>query len=495
MASNKQIIKDTLDFKIIVARYQEDVAWLEEFAPKLAIQNKGPLTGIPESLRPCTKQLPNIGLDQYVYLDYIVSNYEALPDICLFIQANIDDHMDTFFPYLTTNHAKELDVVLPYTNTLTSRDIIYEYLKQIHLYGHTLNSKVYLRQGLPCTFPEFHIRYFHIEAPDRGCLAEYSTDLTFGQWFENYVGQPCPPANQVVWFKNGIFGVAKSFILSRPKSFYEAIQNQITKPRQDILHYIERSWFYMLNLSTFQRPHTCQSALVTYRYIFEALNNLIVASGQQLVEGSLFFYGGYDISFNEEFVHKQVNLFNLAKDAEYILEIGFNAGHSTALMLLANPRSKILHFDLNEHAYVQPCYDYLKSVFGPHRFVDFVVGDSTQTVPTFVQELHARNKDFEGFDLLHIDGGHDDHVARSDITHTATYANPSKNTVIFDDTNYENLQAIVDEAIASGLVLPRKDVLIEDFCGECHHFIGHYARQSTTAPSPSSPCSTASAKE
>ena len=468
---NKQVIKNSLDFKIIVARYQEDIAWLQEFAPNLAIQNKGPLTSIPEQLWPYAKRLPNIGLDQHAHLDFIISNYENLPNICLFIQANIEDHIDTFAPYLSKKNNKEVDVVHPYTTTLTQQDIIYRYLKQVYLYGYTVNPQVYTRNGALCTFPEFHIT-----APD-----EYSTNLAFGKWFERYVGQPFPPAENFMWFKNGIFGVAKSLILTRPKSFYQSIKDQITKPRQDILHYIERSWFYMFNILSTPHPHSYQPTLIIYRFIFEALNNLIIASGQQLVEGSLFFYGAHDISFNEEFIHKQVNLFNLAKDADYILEIGFNAGHSAALMLLANPHSKILHFDLAEHAYGKPCYDYLKSVFGPHRFIDFVAGDSTQTVARYnnapntpLATLVKTNPSFKGFDLLHIDGGHSDNVARSDITQTAKYANPTRNTMIFDDTNYQNLQAIVDEAIASQLVSPRTDFITEDYCGECHHFIGHY---------------------
>jgi len=470
---NHQVIKE-LDFKIIVARHQEDTNWLEEFAPKIAIQNKGPLTSIPFDLWQYTKKLPNIGLDQHSHLDFIISNYEKLPNICVFIQANIEEHIDTFSPYLTTNKSKEVDEILPYSKTLTQQDIIYNYIKQVHLYGYTLNAKTYTRRGDFCAFSELHI-----DSPE-----ERSTDLMFGGWFEKTIGQPCPSAEHILWFKNAIFGVAKSFILTRPKSYYQTIKDQITKPRQDILHYIERSWVYMLNIVSVPLPHSYQTALIIYRHIFEVLNNLIIASGQQLVEGSLFFYGAHDISFNEEFIHKQVNLFNLAKDADYILEIGFNAGHSTALMLLANPHSKILHFDLAEHAYGKRCYEYLKSVFGPHRFIDFVAGDSTQTVPAYINtpntplEIYTRkyiNKtEFKGFDLLHIDGGHSDNVARSDIIHTAQYAYPKHNTMVFDDTNYDNLQRIVDEAIASNLVSPRTDFITEDYCGQCHHFIGHY---------------------
>ena len=54
---------------------------------------------------------------------------------------------------------------------------------------------------------------------------------------------------------------------------------------------------------------------------------------------------------------KQMNLYKSAMEAKNILEIGFNAGHSCLLFLLANPESKITIFDICEHKYAKPCFE------------------------------------------------------------------------------------------------------------------------------------------
>lgn len=455
--SNKKILEG-LDFKIVAARFNEDVDWLSKYAPKVAIQNKGDVSTIPEQLTEYTKELPNIGLDQHSHLDYIIDNYDNLPEIVIFTQANLNDHRDVHEPSMSAFHIKQINTIHRYTSTLSHDDIIYDMIKQVKLYGTTLNAKTYIAGDSAVAYAEMKI-------PTE---EEVSTDLTFGEWFEKNLQAQFPDVARFMWFKNAIFGVAKKFIISRPKSFYQDIKDQITMCRQDILHYIERSWFYMLNIDKEFAPHSLLATLITNQHIFKTLDKIVIESGQGFVEGSLFFFGNQDMQYNDTFIHKQINLYNLAKKAKNILEIGFNAGHSTALMLLANPTSKIMHFDLREHAYGERCYEFLKSVFGKERFIEFVAGDSRVTVPSHIDKCTTR------FDLLHIDGGHTDLVAYSDITHTQKYAAP-QNYVIVDDYDMPNLKAVTDQFVRRGIILPQEDMIVEDFCGKIYHYIGHYA--------------------
>merc|ERR1719334_872404 len=97
---------------------------------------------------------------------------------------------------------------------------------------------------------------------------------------------------------------------------------------------------------------------------------------------------------------KRENLAALAVacgDDASILEIGFNAGHSACLLLLANPRARVVAFDLCEHAYALPCAEVLKRHFGPERF-DLVAGASGESLPSY-----AKAHPGEAFDLLHVD--------------------------------------------------------------------------------------------
>merc|ERR1712232_535230 len=107
---------------------------------------------------------------------------------------------------------------------------------------------------------------------------------------------------------------------------------------------------------------------------------------------------------------KQRNLLSLAaalppEDA-VIVEIGFNAGHSSLLMLFAHPTVTVVAFDLCEHVYTQPCFDALSAAF-PGR-IQLVPGRSQHTVPRWA---HGSGP---CADLIHIDGDHEAGAARQD---------------------------------------------------------------------------------
>ena len=65
---------------------------------------------------------------------------------------------------------------------------------------------------------------------------------------------------------------------------------------------------------------------------------------------------------------KQRNLFALAQEAQKVLEVGFNAGHSVGLMLLAHERLQVTAFDLAEHRYTKGCVE-----VGRRKFTCFYV--------------------------------------------------------------------------------------------------------------------------
>jgi predicted O-methyltransferase YrrM len=113
------------------------------------------------------------------------------------------------------------------------------------------------------------------------------------------------------------------------------------------------------------------------------------------------------------------------------MEIGFNSGFSTLLMLLTNPNIKITCLDLGEHKYTIPCYNKLKETFGDR--INMIIGDSTKTIRTV----------YTFFDLIHIDGGRTHEVAESDIKNS--YRLSKKGTIlIMDDYNWYNLHDMWD---------------------------------------------------
>lgn len=75
---------------IIIARYDENLDWLykyEEF--KIIIYNKGGSFSSQAGSK--VIDLPNIGRESHTWLHYIVTNYEELDEVNIFLQGRIDD--------------------------------------------------------------------------------------------------------------------------------------------------------------------------------------------------------------------------------------------------------------------------------------------------------------------------------------------------------------------------------------------------------------------
>lgn len=58
-----------MSYKIVVARYDEDIEWLTSEMQNCLIYNKGALLNIPNEI-----PLENVGRESETYLNYIVAN-------------------------------------------------------------------------------------------------------------------------------------------------------------------------------------------------------------------------------------------------------------------------------------------------------------------------------------------------------------------------------------------------------------------------------------
>lgn len=176
----------------------------------------------------------------------------------------------------------------------------------------------------------------------------------------------------------------------------------------------------------------------TYKFHFDNLQMIVESTGEQ-IEGNIYC----DTLFNTELDFlkaKQINLISICIYASRIMEIGFNAGHSALLMLLANPGSTIVCFDICEHEYTKHCFEYLHSQF-PDR-IELHPGNSNIAVNAY---------EGEPFDLCHIDGCHNPHVANIDFHNTMTLTKEGT-IVIFDDTNHNDLMELWKSYLHSNLV-------------------------------------------
>ncbi len=75
---------------IIIARYNEDLNWLSKYKKlKIIIYNKGEESYFYGKNK--VINLPNIGRESHTWLHHIVTNYEELDKVNIFLQGRIDD--------------------------------------------------------------------------------------------------------------------------------------------------------------------------------------------------------------------------------------------------------------------------------------------------------------------------------------------------------------------------------------------------------------------
>lgn len=184
--------------------------------------------------------------------------------------------------------------------------------------------------------------------------------------------------------------------------------------------------------------------------VMEHLNQINKICNQEQFEGSCLYLHRYINIRIHKLTNKQRNLYTIAQLANQVLEIGFNAGHSCLLFLLANPNSKITLLDICEHNYVIPCFQYLNQQF-PNR-LNLIIGDSLVTYPQLLKE-HPEIR----YDLVHMDGGHATYICASNIDNSVVFDSDLANSLmvaqkflVIDDVNISHIQESIDQQLQTG---------------------------------------------
>ncbi len=180
--------------------------------------------------------------------------------------------------------------------------------------------------------------------------------------------------------------------------------------------------------------------------ILDDLKDLIISSNGSLEGNSFYFH--LSLNLYKELYAKQVNLFWSGKQAKTrICEIGFNAGHSTMLMLLGRDQTPIdfTIFDIGHHAYTKPCLEYIKNKFSNVNF-EYIEGDSIVTMPKWITDNPTLAS---SFDVVHVDGGHSENCIKNDLLN-ADLLVKINGIVIIDDTNMNHINRYVNLYLSSG---------------------------------------------
>ena len=177
---------------LIVARYKEDISWLNNLNANIIIYNKFYDEG---------NVLPNIGREAHTYLYHIINNYDNLPNIIGFIQGDA-----------TENNISHKEIVTTTINNLNKETIYPIYFGRPHI------CEI---DGSP----------HHPSLPISKFLSLFNNNI-----------------NVINFYSGAQFIVTKSIITNRPKGFYQHLLSMISEEPQSIEAYVlERIWLYIFD--------------------------------------------------------------------------------------------------------------------------------------------------------------------------------------------------------------------------------------------------------
>lgn len=192
---------DTIrNLELIIARYKEDVSWINNIKHQytITIYNKFYNNHI---------QLPNVGREGHSYLYHIYYNYENLSDINLFSQGDPIFHDSIFTEKINRLNLNELDV---------SKPLFFGASGVEGVYGNNYHKHP---NGLPMY---------------------YFLDLLFNI--------KCKPSDELNINYGAIFLVSKKLIHNRPRNFYKFLLNLLSSEKDPIEGYIiERLWSFIFD--------------------------------------------------------------------------------------------------------------------------------------------------------------------------------------------------------------------------------------------------------
>jgi len=212
-----------MSYKIIVARYNENIEWLKSEMSNCIIYNKGDELNIDNEIF-----LENVGREAETYLHYIITNYYNLPDVVVFTQARIEDHKGS----------NDVNYLLNIKN---------EALEHNKSRNFSIGDKDWYNN------PTWNVLKVKSKWNLKRVSAWWLQDnyknnkpITFIEWFKNNIDINYPYPIHVYW--NAIFAVKKENITNKPIEYYKKLileVNHHNEPPE--AHFLERSWYYIFD--------------------------------------------------------------------------------------------------------------------------------------------------------------------------------------------------------------------------------------------------------
>ena len=227
---------------IVIARYNEDVETLvaaiqsrkESHDAEVFLYNKGAeFTGeFPPNWH--VALMPNVGMCDHTYVHHIVSHYDDLPDVTVFLPGSF---------FRTSEKMAKFEVVMGAEKT--------------RMVGHDCRlGEFYLERDYLPTTPE------NADDPStlRYCPAE---TRPFSLWYAQNIGMPYRGVSY-----QGIFAADRMSLRRTRREKWEELQRQLSACRiPEVAHYMERSWFSLLQPEDVWQPERFRLGMLCFMFI------------------------------------------------------------------------------------------------------------------------------------------------------------------------------------------------------------------------------------
>jgi hypothetical protein len=226
-------------FELVVARYTEDVQWLEELPKglfsKIHLYNKGkPLKNRIAGVE--IIELENIGRESHTYLTHVVNNYSNLANLTVFAPGSV----------MTKDYkAKQFHRIL---------DKVRETGKSIILAPSKTREEIEKERDFKLN--EYKTSNDDNRRENPNIRINTSERSTLGSWYNEYF--PGEKINCISWY--AIFAASRYDIQKRPVDFYKDILATVSSPNPEEGHYLERLWANVFSIDT------CETHEMTSEY-------------------------------------------------------------------------------------------------------------------------------------------------------------------------------------------------------------------------------------
>ena len=245
---------DKKKIEIVIARYNEDLKWLNPYISIATIYNKGSES---ECINNSIK-LPNVGRESHTYLYHIINNYDNLADRTIFFQgggpsfgyqgAGKGGHLFSnysFEDYLQSNRPLEYIMTSRIKSDLSKISVRNGYDKYINI-PKPISIRPDNKKPLDFWKPWNNFTGFQkfVEEKKR----QYPDSLSLAQFWTKYISSKYQIPNELYYSQGAQFSVTREVIHRNSKQFYQQLikeLNYTVDPYQG--YYMEWLWFYIFS--------------------------------------------------------------------------------------------------------------------------------------------------------------------------------------------------------------------------------------------------------